>query len=111
MLLARCVVLRTADRVTLHRYDNDTYSHALVEMLPLALADVSANRLRPYPQCQISKLAHKPEKGWARETIKGRVHLRENGRTEGTFPNEERCDWFCADKGITAKNLTIRRAA
>jgi hypothetical protein len=52
-----------------------------------------------------------PETGWVRETINGRVHLRENGGTVETFANAERCDWHCADHGIDAVELTARKAA
>ena len=52
-------------------------------------------------KCKVSVIGT-PETGWVRETIKGRVHLRKDGRTVETFANDERCDWHCADHGIEA---------
>ena len=40
---------RTGDRVTFQRFDSDAH-HRVIEILPLALADIDAGRVRFYPQ-------------------------------------------------------------
>jgi hypothetical protein len=62
---------------------------------------IDAGRVRFYPQTKVSVIGA-PETGWVRETIKGRVHLRKDGRTVETFANDERRDWHCADHGFKA---------
>ena len=49
--------------MTFLRYDNDTYSHALVDASS-GLADVSANRLRLYPQGRVEgQFRHQVDEG------------------------------------------------
>jgi hypothetical protein len=107
---------RTGDRVSFLSFESDQ-RREVVEMLPWALANVESGRVRFYPRGEIITTGRNRETGWKMEEIAEpgtrfkpgpkRIRLRRDGHTVETFDSQDRCDWFCADKGITPQLVKV----
>jgi hypothetical protein len=95
--------------VRILRFDSDA-RHRVIEILPLAIADIDAGRLRLYPQMKIN-VCGEPEEGYVLDTLDKRVVLRRDGRKVESFASQQEADWYLDEHGIQATEIKPRKAA